>query len=547
MQETWAKLTLVDVLDQALEKYADRVASVSFGHGTTYAELDRLSRSWAGWLRSLDLPSQSRVAIMLPNVTSCLVALIGTLRAGHVVVNINPLYTARELTQQLRDSKSQVIVVFEAFAHTLQQVPIRDRPEHMVVVRVGDLLPKHKSLLVNFAVRYIKRGIPAWRLPEAIGFTQALRKGAVWCSKNGGIVHGKTCPQDLAFIQYTGGTTGEPKGAMLTQSNLVANIMQIGEVARPAIGHLLDRQLTMLTVLPLYHVFAMTICALYALHAGMKIVLVINGRDIASLLKILKAYPPSIFPGVNTLFATLLRQKQFRELDFSGLVLTLAGGMAVHQQVAQEWQKVTGKPIIQGYGMSETSPVICANPMDSVEFSASVGYPLPMTEVRVLDDEHKPLPSGQIGEIAVRGPQVMKGYWCAEEETAQSMTRNGYFLTGDMGYIDERGCVTLVDRKKDMILVSGFNVYPAELDAVFSEHPDVLECAAVGYPDMHSGECIRLFVVPRVKDVDLNSLRQWSQQRLTPYKRPKEMVLVDSLPKNAVGKTLRRMLRQLYP
>lgn len=544
MEDLRGDASLVDLLDQAMVKHRDRTACVSFGHATSYGQLDELARQWANWLVSLGLPAQSRVAIMLPNVTASLVTLLGTLRAGHVVVNVNPLYTARELATQLRDSESEVIVVFEAFAHTLEQLPLRDRPRHQVVVQVGDLLPRFKSGLVNFVARHVKRGVKPWRLPDASLFTQALENGRT---------HERTAPPlpvvqacDLAFIQYTGGTTGEPRGAMLTQANLVANILQVGEVAQPAIGHLLDRPLTMFTALPLYHVFAMTVCALYSLHAGMRIVLVINARDLDTLVKMWKANPPEIFPGVNTLFNALLRHAGFRKLDFSGLRLTLGGGMAVHESVAQQWQALTGRPVIQGYGMSETSPVICASQTDSTRFTGSVGRPLPGTEIQVLDDDRRPVAPGDVGEIAVRGPQVMAGYWHAPDATQACMTAEGFFLTGDLGFVDQQGCVTLVDRKKDMVLVSGFNVYPAEIDSVFAEHPDVLECAAVGFPDAQSGEAIKLFVVPRVAEVDKDSLARWSEHRLTPYKRPREFVLVDSLPKNAVGKTLRRILRQRY-
>lgn len=543
MQDPQGFTSLVDLLDQAMVRHRDRVACVSFGHASSYGEMDELASRWARWLLSLNLPAQSRVAVMLPNVTASLVALLGTLRAGHVVVNVNPLYTARELGAQLRDSGSRVIVVFEAFAHTLEQLPPQDRPPYQVVVQVGDLLPGLKSALINFVARHVKRGVKPWKLSESIMLSQALRIGA---GLGKTMVLPSPAAQDLAFIQYTGGTTGEPRGAMLTHANLVANILQVGEVAQPAIGHLLDRPLTMLTALPLYHVFAMTVCALYSMHAGMRTVLVINARDFDGLVKIWKSSSPAIFPGVNTLFNALLRHPGFQKLDFSGLILTLGGGMAVHEKVASQWQALTGRPIIQGYGMSETSPVICAAQTDATRFDGSVGRPLPLTQIRVLDDQRHPVPVGEIGEIAVRGPQVMAGYWQAPDATHAAMTADGYFLTGDMGFVDDDGRVTLVDRKKDMVLVSGFNVYPAEIDAVFAEHPDVLECAAVGYPDAQSGECIKLFVVPRAPTLDRQSLVQWGTERLTPYKRPRDFIMVDSLPKNAVGKTLRRMLRQMH-
>lgn len=530
--------SLVQLLDEAMSAHHDRVALVSLGASLTYAELDQYSRAWAAWLQSLELPTGARVAIMMPNMFASPVTLIGALRAGCVVVNVNPLYTARELQGQLRDCRPDVIVLFEAFAATLENVPASDRPQHVVVASAGDLMPKLKGGLVNCVVRYVQRKVPAWQIEGALRLKTALARGA-----QATFVPPSLQPNDLAFLQYTGGTTGEPRAAMLSHRNVVANILQVHEIAQPALGDLLPKPLTMLTALPLYHVFAMTVCELYALYAGMRIVLVINPRDFKTLTKIWRAERPHIFPAVNTLFAALLRYAPFRELDFSDLRIALGGGMAIHAPVAEQWHSLTGRTIVEGYGMSETAPVICANRTDAQTFSGTVGCPLPGTSIAILDEEHKPLADGEPGEIAVKGPQVMLGYWQAPEVTAQAMTADGYLLTGDIGVRTPNGEVRIVDRKKDMILVSGFNVYPAEIDAVFSGHPDVTECAAVGVDDGEGSEAIKLFVVPSKDDIDLTALQAWARERLTGYKRPREIVLIDALPKNTVGKTMRRLLK----
>ena len=538
MKSTDAYASLVDLLNQALQRHAGRVACVSMGSSLSYAELDRLAAAWAGWLQSLNLPAGSRVAIMLPNVMASLVTLLGTLRAGHVVVNVNPLYTARELGLQLKDCEPSVLVVFESFAHTAQQLPEELKPAHVVVVSAGDVLPWAKRCLVNWMVRHVKKRVPAWSLPESVSFQNAMAQGRRVAFEPPTLTLG-----DLAFLQYTGGTTGMPRGAMLSHGNVLANILQVEEVAQPALHDLLPEPLTVLTALPLYHVFAMTVCGLYPLYAGMRIVLVINPRDFPALTALWKKESPHIFPAVNTLFAALLRHPSFRKLDFSRMRISFGGGMAIHPAVAQQWQAVTGKAIIEGYGMSECSPVISANPTDANTFSGSVGLPLAQTSVVILDDNQQPVRKGEIGEIAVRGPQVMQGYWNAPEASAATFTSDGHLLTGDIGQIQDNGFLRIVDRKKDMILVSGFNVYPTEIDVVFAEHPDVLECAAVGVPDKECGEVVKLFVVPKHDKVDVAALKQWGMQNLTGYKRPREIVLVQTLPKNPVGKTLRRLLR----
>jgi long-chain acyl-CoA synthetase len=539
--------SLVALLAEAFTRHANRTALVSLGAQLTYADLDRYSDACAAWLQSLALDSGARVAIMLPNMLASPVALIGTLKAGCVAVNVNPLYTARELQSQLRDCRPNVIVLFEAFAATLQQVPASDRPKHVVVATVGDMMPRIKGMLVNAVVRHVQRKVPAWQLPQTHRLSDVLDQGGRLP-----LAIPEIKPDQLAFLQYTGGTTGEPRAAMLSHRNVVANILQVDEIAQPALGDLLaqsqpqSRPLTMLTALPLYHVFAMTVCELYALYAGMRIVLVINPRDFKTLTKIWRAERPHIFPGVNTLFAALLRHAPFRQLDFSNLRIALGGGMAIHEPVANQWQELTGRTIVEGYGMSETAPVICANATDATAFSGTVGLPLPGTDVKLVDDDGQCVADGQPGEIAVQGPQVMLGYWQSPQATAAATTSDGYLLTGDIGIKQPDGQIRIIDRKKDMILVSGFNVYPAEIDAVFAGHPDVAECAAVGMPDKEGSEVIKLFVVPSEPDIDVQALQAWARERLTGYKRPRDIVLVDSLPKNTVGKTMRRLLREQY-
>jgi long-chain acyl-CoA synthetase len=540
MQSVDSYSSLADMLERSVALHGDRVACSALGGNLTYNALWTHAGHWAAWLQSLALPEKSRVAIMLPNVMASLVSLLGTLRAGHVVVNVNPLYTPRELCAQLTDSEPDVIIVFEAFASVLAKVPQDIRPKHVVVVSPGDLLGGFKRLLVNWVVRYVKRRVPAWSLPGSLHLREVLRVGA-HCSLMPVLIK----PDDLAFLQYTGGTTGEPRAAMLSHHNVMANVLQVEDIAKPVLHDLLPQPLTMLTALPLYHVFAMTVCALYPLHAGMRTVLVINPRDLPALTAIWRQEQPHIFPAVNTLFQALLRHKPFQALDFSRLRIALGGGMAVHASVAKQWQALTGRTIVEGYGMSETSPVICANPTDTEVFSGTVGLPLPGTVVQILDDHQEPVPDGQAGEIAVKGPQVMLGYWRAPAATAAAMTAEQFLLTGDIGVREPQGFIRIIDRKKDMVNVSGFNVYPAEVDAVFAAHPDVLDCACVGVPDSGTGEAVKLFVVAAQPNIDLASLSRWGNERLTGYKRPREIVLVESLPKNPVGKTLRRLLKDV--
>ena len=533
-------VSLVDLLDRACKKYTQRTVASSFGQALSFQALDRDAQAFAGWLQSLALPKGSRVALMMPNVLPYLVALLGTLRAGHVIVNVNPLCTPRELSAQLRDSGACTIVVLESVAHTLEQVADCPELKHRVVVAPGEMLGAIKGCLVNMGARYLRKLGPKKPIPDAWSWGAVLKQGQQhrWVTP-------RLSLEDLAVLQYTGGTTGLPKGAMLTHGNLVANVLQVEAVARPALEDLLAQPLTMLTALPLYHVFAMTVCGFYAMHAGMKSVLVINPRDRASLIYAIRKEPPHVFPGINTLFNALAHDERFAKLDFSILRLAFGGGMAIQRPVAEQWLRVTGRPLIEGYGLSETSPVVAANPTNASQYSGSVGLPLPSTEVCVVDEQGQPLSQGQEGEIAVRGPQVMKGYWQAPLETAAVMTAEGYLKTGDIGRMDERGYIFIVDRKKDMILVSGFNVYPNEIEAVVSELPGVLECAAVGVSDAQSGEVVKLFVVRRDPQLDEAAIHAWCQTHLSRYKCPKLIEFREELPKSTVGKILRRALRDV--
>ncbi|MFY3707441.1 AMP-binding protein [Achromobacter dolens] len=530
--------SLTDLLDRACKQYATRIACTAMGSDITYAELDAHGRGFAAWLQSLGLPKGSRVALMMPNVPAYLVALLGTLRAGHVVVNVNPLYTPDELQRQLQDSGAAVIVILENFAHTLQSVSDRGQLKHVVVTGPGDLLGGLKAPLVNLAARYIKKLVPAWHIEGAQMLSKVLASGAGLPFSAPAI-----SMDDLAVLQYTGGTTGVPKGAMLTHRNLTSNVMQMEAVASPALHDLAARQVTILSALPLYHVFAMTVCGLYGLHAGMRNVLIINPRDQPSLIGAWRKTPINVFPGVNTLFNALVHNEDFAKLDFSGLRLTLGGGMAVQQAVAERWLKVTGRPLVEGYGLSETSPVATVNPTDTDAYSGSIGLPLPSTDVAILDDEGHEVALGERGEVSIRGPQVMAGYWQKPEETRQAMTADGFFRTGDIGIMDDKGYTRIVDRKKDMITVSGFKVYPNEVEAAVSQMPGVLECAAIGVPDGHSGEAVKVFVVKKDASLTEAQVQQWCKDKLTGYKRPRFVEFRDELPKSNVGKILRRELR----
>lgn len=530
--------SLPELLDQACQTYATRTACTAMGADITYAEMDRQARAFAGWLQSQGLQKGARVALMMPNVPAYLVCMLGTLRAGLVVVNVNPLYKCDELQRQLLDSGAEVIVILENFAHTLQEVSDRGALRHVVAVGPGDLLGGLKAPLVNFVARYIKRIVPAWHVEGARRLPDVLAKGAAATFTAPALGH-----DDVAVLQYTGGTTGIPKGAMLSHGNLIANVLQLEAVARPVLKDLQHTQLTILSALPLYHVFAMTVCGLFGMYAGMRNVLIINPRDQPSLIEAWHNTGINIFPGVNTLFNALANNADFAKLDFSGLRLTLGGGMAVQRHVAQRWLEITGRPLIEGYGLSETSPVATVNPTDSTAYSGSIGLPIPSTDVAILDDDGNEVPLGERGEVCIRGPQVMLGYWQKPDETRKTMTDDGFFRSGDIGIMDEQGYTRIVDRKKDMIVVSGFNVYPNEVEAVIASHPGVLECAVVGVPDEHSGEEVKAFVVKKDASLTEAELIDWCKDKLTGYKRPHRVEFRTELPKSNVGKILRRELR----
>jgi len=527
--------SLADLLDRACKRHARRTACTFMGRDIGYAEIDAKAAAFAGWLQSRGLRPGARVALMMPNVPAYFAAMLGVLRAGLVVVNVNPLYTAGELGEQLRDCGAQAIVIFESFAHVLQQV--RDIPEleHVAVVSPGDMLGL-KGLLVNFVAKRVKKRVPAWRIDGAQRWARVLRTRRPYAPV-------AVQPDDLAVLQYTGGTTGIPKGAMLTHGNLVANVLQVAAVARPALGDLSGPPQTIMGALPLYHVFGMTVCGLFCMHAGARNLLIINPRDRNSLIEAWRKTPVHLFPGVNTLFNGLLGHSEFAGLDFSELRMTFAGGMAVQASVAERWFAVTGRALIEGYGLSETSPVAAVNPTNSTSYSGTAGFPVPSTDMAILDDAGQALPIGAVGEVGIRGPQVMKGYWNQPEETRAVMTADGFFRTGDIGVMHENGSVSLVDRKKDMITVAGFKVYPNEVEAVIVTHPGVLECAIVGVPNRHSGESVRLYAVRRDPALTETQLMAWCRQHLVGYKRPRKVIFCDELPKTNVGKILRRALR----
>jgi long-chain acyl-CoA synthetase len=476
---------------------------------------------------------------MMPNVLQYPVALAAVLRAGYVVVNVNPLYTPRELEHQLKDSGAEAIVILENFASTLQAVLSATPVKHVVVASMGDLLGTLKGGIVNFVVRNVKKMVPAWELPHCVRFNDMLAEGRKMTLKPV-----STGPDDVAFLQYTGGTTGVSKGATLLHRNVVANVLQSEAWMQPALnkGAHIDQVIT-ITALPLYHIFALTVCCLLGMRSGGLSILIPNPRDIPGFIKELQKYKFHMFPAVNTLYNALLNHPDFGKIDFSGLRVANGGGMAVQEAVAKNWLAKTGCPIIEGYGLSETSPSATCNPTDSDAFSGTIGMPLPSTEVSIRDDEGNELPLGQPGEICLRGPQVMAGYWNRPDETAKVMTPDGFFKTGDIGVMDDRGYTKIVDRKKDMILVSGFNVYPNEVEGVVAECPGVLEVAAVGVPDQHSGEVVKLFVVKKDPALSEADVIAFCKDRLTGYKRPKYVEFRTELPKTNVGKILRRELR----
>ena len=531
--------SLVQLMDEAFTQYASRKAYACMGKFITYAEVDSLSKQLGAWLQSQGLQRGARVAIMMPNVLQYPIALAAVLRAGYIVVNVNPLYTPRELEHQLNDSGAEAIIILENFAHTLEKVIARTHVKTVVLASMGEMLGAAKGLLVNFVVRNVKKMVPDFSLPNAVRFSTALREGASMRLQPVSLGH-----DDIAFLQYTGGTTGLSKGAMLSHRNVIANLLQNEAWLQPA----MDKppkvdSLVFVCALPLYHIFALTVCCLMGTRVGGMNILIPNPRDIPGLVKELSKHRFNMLPAVNTLYNALLNHPDFAKLDFSSLKLCNGGGMAVQKAVNDRWRAVTGKSIIEGYGLSETAPVATANPADADEFTGTIGLPIPSTDIAILDDDGNELPLGQAGEIAIRGPQVMEGYWEKPEETARVMTREGYFRSGDIGVMDEHGYVSIVDRKKDMVLVSGFNVYPNEVEGIVAMHPGVLECAVVGVPDEQTGEAVKLFVVKRDASLTAEQIMEFCQSQLTAYKRPKQIEFRSELPKTNVGKILRRELR----
>jgi long-chain acyl-CoA synthetase len=531
--------SIAHLLEEAFRAYADRNAYVCMDKFLTYRELDRMSGQLGAWLQGRGLAPGARVAIMLPNVLQYPVAMAAILRAGYVVVNVNPLYTPRELQHQLIDSGAEAIIVLENFATTVEQVVAHTGVKHVVVATMGDLLGGAKGMLVNFVVRKVKKMVPAFALPGAVSFKRALAEGARLTLKPAELGH-----DDIAFLQYTGGTTGVSKGAVLLHRNVIANVLQNEAWLQPVMAaQAPGEQLVFVCALPLYHIYSLTVSALMGCRLGGMNLLIPNPRDIPGFVKELGKYRVAIFPAVNTLYNALLNDADFAKLDFSSYKVCNGGGMAVQQAVADKWLALTHCPIIEGYGLSETSPVATANRCDIKAFSGTIGLPLPSTEIAILDDNGAPLPLGEVGEIAIRGPQVMAGYWKRDDETARSMTADGFFKTGDIGVMNQQGYTRIVDRKKDMILVSGFNVYPNEIEGVVASHPGVLECACVGVPDEHSGEAVKLFVVRKDPALSAAQLLDYCKHELTAYKKPKYIEFRDQLPKTNVGKILRRQLR----
>jgi long-chain acyl-CoA synthetase len=533
-----AYASVSELLDESFRQYRTSPAFACMGKSIMYGELDTLSRKVAAWLQSKGLARGARVAIMMPNVLQYPVVLAAVLRAGYVVVNVNPLYTPRELEHQLKDSGAEAIVLLENFAVTLQAVVRNTAIKHVVVASMGDLMGA-KGWIVNFVVRRVKKMVPAWSLPGHVKFNDVVAEGGRLS-----FTAAQLTQSDVAFLQNTGGTTGVAKGATLTHGNIVANVLQSAAWHEPAHAlHADVKQIVNVIALPLYHIYALTVCALLTIRTGGLGVLIPNPRDIGGMIKQLQGYAINTFPAVNTLYNAMLNHPDFGKLDFSKLLVANAGGMALQEAVAKRWYERTHVPVIEGYGLSETSPSACCNPVTATEFSGTIGLPIPSTELSIRDDDGNEMAIGQPGEICIRGPQVMAGYWNRPDETAKVMTADGFFKTGDIGIMDERGYFKIIDRKKDMILVSGFNVYPNEIEDVVAKHPGVLEVAAVGVPDEHSGEAVKLVVVKRDPALTQADVIAYCKEQLTGYKRPKIVEFRTELPKTNVGKILRRELR----
>ena len=531
--------SLVTLMEESFVKYRALPAYIFMGKSVTFGQVDDASRALAAYLQSLGLDKGDRVAVMLPNVPQYPVAVAAILRAGYVVVNVNPLYTPRELEHQLKDSGAKAIVILENFAHTLAQVIDATAAKKVLLAAMGDLLGLIKGSLVNYVVRSVKKMVPAYSLPQAVRFNDALAQG-----RRKTYTAPKIGPDDIAVLQYTGGTTGVSKGAVLLHRNLVANLLQAEAWYQPALKKITPgEQIVTVCALPLYHIFGFNTNMMLAMRMGGCNILIPNPRDIPALLKELSQHKFHSFPAVNTLFMALANHPDFDKVDWSSLKISVGGGMAVQQATARLWLDKTGCPIVEGYGLSETSPSATCNPVDSTSYSGNIGLPMPNTELKLLDDDGNEVPMGTPGEIAIKGPQVMAGYWQREDETAKVMTADGFFRSGDIGVVDERGYFKIVDRKKDMILVSGFNVYPNEVEDVVTQMPGILECAAVGVADAKAGEAVKLVIVRKDPAVTEAAVRAYCEANLTGYKRPKIVEFRNDLPKTPVGKILRRELR----
>jgi long-chain acyl-CoA synthetase len=534
--------SLVHMAEESFTKFANRAMFTCMDKTLTFGEVDKLSAAFGAWLQSQGLAKGARVALMMPNLLQYPIAILGVLRAGYVVVNVNPLYTPRELLHQLNDSGAEAIVVLENFASTLQAVIANTKVQHVVMANVGDMLGFPKNIITNFVVRRVKKAVPAYSLPSAIQFNDVIRQG-----QQQKLVTPALHAEDIAFLQYTGGTTGVSKGAVLVHENIFGNSLIAEAWLQPAI---LDTSkgpppepMIIVCALPMYHIFALVTCMFLALKAGGHNVLIPNPRDLDGMVDTLRKHRFNMLPAVNTMFNSLVNHAGFRTLDFSALRVTNGGGMAVQRAVAEQWLALTKTPIIEGYGLTESSSGATCNPAMSTAYTGDVGMPMPSTEISIRDDDENEVALGEAGEICIRGPQIMRGYWQRPDETAKVMTRDGFFKSGDIGVMLPNGHVKIVDRKKDMILVSGFNVYPNEIEDVVAACPGVMECAAVGVADDKTGEAVKLFIVKKDAALTEETVRAYCRENLTGYKNPKKIVFRDSLPKTNVGKILRRELR----
>ena len=531
--------SLVALIEESFKKYRDQVAYRFMGKTVTFGQVDDLSRALAAYLQAQGFDKGDRIAVMMPNVPQYPVAVAAILRAGYVVVNVNPLYTPRELEHQLKDSGAKAIMMVENFATTLQKVLPAVPTKKVILTALGDMLGFPKSLIVNYVVRNVKKMVPDYEIPGAVKFNDAIAQG-----RGKTFTAAQVGPDDIAVLQYTGGTTGVSKGAVLLHRNLVANILQAEAWYQPALGKIpAGEQVVTICALPIYHIFGFNTNMMLSMRMGGCNILIANPRDLPSVFKELKGQKFHSFPAVNTLFNAMANHPEFNTVDWSGLVISVGGGMAVQSATAKLWLEKTGCPIVEGYGLSETSPSATCNPVDSTAYSGNIGLPMPNTELKLLDDDGNEVPIGTPGEIAIKGPQVMAGYWQRPDETAKVMTPDGFFRSGDIGVVDERGYFKIVDRKKDMILVSGFNVYPNEVEDVVTQMPGVLECAAVGVSDSKAGEAVKLVIVRKDPNVTEAQVRAYCEANLTGYKRPKVVEFRNELPKTPVGKILRRELR----